>query len=249
MARYWPVLSASALMLAIMWIASQSFDPFVFPPLPAIAAAFWKIITTQYDEVAVTLLRYLVAFAMAIFCGWLVGLLMGAFRQTFGRFMQAFISIVQAVPALAWILFAVLWMQSVEARIGFVTFIIAFPFFVIAVYEGVRDMDRDILEAIEQFRPNRMQTLRILLLPQSVTHLIIAMRSTAAMTLKLMVLAEVLAANNGIGRAMATAQSNFSIDALFAWAFLLVLLNFVLIRIISQIEKRALRWRAEAVVR
>jgi len=249
MTKYWPVLSASALMLLIMYIGSQSFDPFVFPSLPAIAKAFWVIVTTELDQVAVTLLRYLVAFMLAIFCGWFVGLLMGAFRQTFGLFMQAFISIVQAVPALAWILFAVLWMQSVETRIGFVTFIIAFPFFVIAVYEGVRDMDRDILEAIEQFRPNRLQTLRILLMPQSVTHLIIAMRSTAAMTLKLMVLAEVLAADSGIGRAMATAQSDFSIDSLFAWAVLLVLLNFGLIKIIGKIEKRALSWRAEAIVR
>lgn len=249
MMKYWPTLSAITLVLAAVWLGSKNFDPFVFPSVPAIATAFWGIITTQLDQVGVTMMRYLVAFALAIFCGWVVGLLMGAFRQTFGRFMQALISIVQAVPALAWILFAVLWMQSVELRIGFVTFIIAFPFFVVAVYEGVRDMDRDMLEAIEQFRPNRMQTLRILLMPQSVTHLIIAMRSTAAMTLKLMVLAEVLAANNGIGRAMATAQGNFSIDQLFAWAVLLVLINFALIKIITLIEKRALRWRAEAVVR
>lgn len=247
--KHWPGLSATALVIAAMWLASKSFDPFVFPSLPAIAAAFWTILTTQLDQVAITLARYLVAFVLAIFCGWVVGLLMGAFRQTLGRFMQAMVAMVQAVPALAWILFAVLWMQSVEARIGFVTFIISFPFFVIAVYEGVRDMDRDMLEAIDQFRPNRLQILRILLIPQSVTHLIIAMRSTAAMTLKLMVLAEVLAANNGIGRAMASAQSNFSIDALFAWTVLLVLLNFVLIKIIDLIEKRALRWRAEAVVR
>ena len=247
--KNWPTLSAAALVIAAMWVASMNVDPFVFPSLPSIGKAFWTIITTQLDQVAVTILRFLVAFTLSIFWGWVIGLLMGAFRQTFGRFMQAMISIIQAVPALAWILFAVLWMQSVEARIGFVTFVIAFPFFVIAVYEGLRDMDKDILEAIDQFRPNRMQTLRILLMPQSVTHLIIAMRSTAAMTLKLMVLAEVLAANNGIGRAMATAQSNFSVDALFAWTVLLVLLNFVLLKIINLIEKRALRWRAEAVVR
>jgi NitT/TauT family transport system permease protein len=75
------------------------------------------------------------------------------------------------------------------------------------------------------------------------------MRSTAAMTLKLMVLAEVLAANNGIGRAMASAQSNFRIDLLFAWTVVLVILNFVLLKVIDLIEIRALRWRAEAVVR
>lgn len=181
-----------------------------------IAEGFKTIILNNWQQIAITLARYLVAFLCAIIAGWATGLLMGAFRQTFGRFMRAMIAIIQAVPALAWILLAVLWMRSVEARIWFITFITAFPFFVVAVYEGIRDMDRDVLEAIEQFRPTRMQILRILLIPQSITYLIISMRATAAMTLKIMVLAEVLAANNGIGRAMATAQSNFKIDLLFA---------------------------------
>lgn len=247
--RFWPGATALLVTVVGVWIASLTFDPFVFPDPSQIAEGFKTIILNNWQQIAITLARYLVAFLCAIIAGWATGLLMGAFRQTFGRFMRAMIAIIQAVPALAWILLAVLWMRSVEARIWFITFITAFPFFVVAVYEGIRDMDRDVLEAIEQFRPTRMQILRILLIPQSITYLIISMRATAAMTLKIMVLAEVLAANNGIGRAMATAQSNFKIDLLFAWAVLLVILNFIILKIIDVIEQRLLGWRREAVVR
>ena len=78
---------------------------------------------------------------------------MGAYRRIFGPLMGAFTSIIQAVPAISWILLAVLWMSSVEVRIGFITFMISVPFFIIAVYEGIRDMDKDVLEAVEQSAP------------------------------------------------------------------------------------------------
>ena len=110
-------------------------------------------------------------------------------------------------------------------------------------------MDNDVLEAVEQFRPSKLQTLRILLMPQSVVSLMTAMRSTAAMTLKIMVLAELLGANNGIGRAMGTAQANFQIDVVFAWTIILIAANFAVIKLIDLLERAVLRWRTEAVVR
>jgi ABC-type nitrate/sulfonate/bicarbonate transport system permease component len=245
----WAVPVAIALTLALYWLMSLSFDAYIFPPLTDVLEQVWKIVTGQPQNIAVTLLRYGAALFLAIIVGWALGLLMGAYRRIFGPLMGAFTSIIQAVPAISWILLAVLWMSSVEVRIGFITFMISVPFFIIAVYEGIRDMDKDVLEAVEQFRPSKFQTLRILLLPQSIVSLMTAMRSTAAMTLKIMVLAELLGANNGIGRAMGTAQANFQIDVVFAWTVILIAANFAVIKLIDLLERAVLRWRTEAVVR
>ena len=246
----WPTLVAVAIVLVAVWIGSLYIDDeFVFPRLSSIADALRGIFSDNIADILTTLRRYAVALTLAVVAGWLVGMLMGAFRDVFGRVMNPLVSIVQAVPALSWILLSVIWMTSVESRIAFITFMISFPFFVIAVYEGLRDMDKDMLEAIEQFRPTRLQVLRVVLLPQSVVSLIMAIRANGASTLKIMVLAEVLGANNGIGRSMSQAQSNFRIDQIFAWTFVLVLANFVLIKLVDQLERWALRWRAEAVVR
>ncbi|WGM22920.1 ABC transporter permease subunit (plasmid) [Paenarthrobacter sp. OM7] len=245
----WAVPVAIALTLALYWVVSLSFDAYIFPPLTDVLEQVWKILVGQPQNIAVTLLRYGAALFLAIIAGWALGLLMGAYRRIFGPLMGAFTSIIQAVPAISWILLAVLWMSSVEVRIGFITFMISVPFFIIAVYEGIRDMDKDVLEAVEQFRPSKFQTLRILLLPQSLVSLMTAMRSTAAMTLKIMVLAELLGANNGIGRSMGTAQANFQIDVVFAWTVILIAANFAVIKLIDLLERALLRWRTEAVVR
>src|SRR5690606_37386388 len=196
------------------------------------------------NSVGVTLLRFCVAMLLAGGLDWVIGIVMGAFRNSAGRFLQPFFSIVQAIPALSWVLLSVLWIGDIEARIIFVFFVIGIPFFVVPVFEGIRDLDTDLLHAIEQFRPTRWQTIRILLIPQSITYLLIALRSSSAFCLRILVFAEMIGATSGIGSSMGDAQSSFRLDLIFAWTIVLVVFNFILIGAIGFVEKRLLGWRA-----
>lgn len=247
--RYWPVLTTLLVVVGLLWAGSLFFPPFILPGPAAVGAALVEIVTEDGMEVFLTLGRYLFALLTAAVVGWAVGLLMGAFRNVFGRFMQPIVSVVQAIPSLSWILLVILWFSQVELRIWFVTFVLAFPFFVIAVYEGIRDMDKETLEAVEQFRPTKMQVISKLLIPQSFVNIITVLRSTAAMTLKIMIFSEMLGANNGVGQQMSLAQSGFRTDLILAWTVILVLINFLILWLVKQLEKKLLSWRSEAVVR
>lgn len=247
--RYWPTLAVIAFFVFLTWLGSLVFPRFIFPTVGDTAMAVFTIVTEQWQPLLITLLRFIVALAAAAFFGWLVGLFMGAFRKYFGRFMRQFTSFVQAIPALSWVVLAVLWISNIEMRIFFTTFLIAWPFFVIAVYEGIRDMDKDLLDAIDQFRPSKMQVLRILLVPQSLMTLMLAMRSTAAMTLKILVFFELIGANNGIGQQFSLAQTTYRIDLVFGWTVVLVIINFLMLALFDVAEKWLFRWRTEAVVR
>lgn len=245
----WATPAAVLTFLLLLWIGSLTLPRFIFPTPGEIVAAVGTILTTEYRPLLITLTRFVVALGASIVVGWAIGLLMGAFRQYFGRYMRQVTSIVQAIPALSWVLLAVLWLENVELRVFLTTFLIATPFFIIAVYEGIRDMDKDILDAVDQFRPNRWQVLRILLLPQSVVTLILATRSTAALTLKLLVFFELIGANNGVGQQFSKAQTTFQVDLILGWTIILVVINFIILWLVDQVEKHALRWRTEAVVR
>lgn len=247
--RYWPGVTMFVVLVGLLWVGSLYFDEFIFPGPLKIWDAILEILSTEGPQILLTLGRFLLALLSAIVAGWLVGLLMGAFRNVFGRLVQPFISVIQAIPSLSWVLLVILWFSQVELRIWFVTFILAFPFFVIAVYEGIRDMDKDVLEAVEQFRPTKMQVLTKLLAPQSFVNLITVLRSTSAMTLKIMIFVELLGASNGIGQRMGLAQSSFRIDLIFGWTVILIVANFLLLRVIGLIEGKLLSWRSEAVVR
>lgn len=236
-------------VLAGIQITSLFMPAYLFPDLRAIGTGLMEILREHRGDIVVTIARFAGALLVAMVLGWAIGLLMGAFRSTLGELLRPVFSIMQAVPALSWILVSVIWLHSVEVRIFFIVFVIGVPFFVVAVFEGVRNIDHELMEGIGQFRPSRLQVLRVLLVPQSLTYMLMTLRSAGAFCLRILVFAELIGATAGVGYAMGTAQANFRIDLIFGWTIVLIVANFVLMAVVDLAERYLLRWRREAVVR
>jgi NitT/TauT family transport system permease protein len=237
------------LLLAAVQVVSWFTPRYVFPDVPMIWDAVVEIVTEDYQSILSTLTRFFIALFAAMMVGWLLGLLMATFRNTVGELLRPVFSIMQAVPALSWVLISVIWLHSIEVRVLFIVFVIGVPFFVISVYEGIRNTDHDMVEAVNQFRPSRWQVLTYLFVPQSVSYVIITLRSASSFCLRILVFAELIGATTGVGYEMGQAQANFRIDLIFGWTVLLIIFNFALMGAIDLLEKRLLRWRKEAVVR
>ncbi|MFF0371240.1 ABC transporter permease [Micromonospora sp. NPDC005087] len=236
-------------VLAGIQITSLFMPEYVFPDLPAIGQALMEILRDERGDITATVLRFTGALLGAMVAGWAIGLLMGAFRNTVGELLRPVFGIMQAVPALSWILVSVIWLHSVEARIFFIVFVIGVPFFVVAVFEGIRNIDHELMEGIGQFRPSRLQILRVLFVPQSLTYMLMTLRSAGAFCLRILVFAELIGATAGVGYSMGLAQANFRIDLIFAWTVVLVVFNFLLTAVVDLAERHLLKWRREAVVR
>lgn len=245
----WNVALVILLILGIFYLSGLFFPPYLFPSLGKVWAGFSSILVDQMPTIGITLARFVISLAVAVIVGWILGLLMGAFRKTIGEFFTPVFSVMQAVPALSWVLLAVLWISDSNLRIGFISFFICMPLIAIAVYEGIRNIDPEIVEAVDQFRPTKFQVLRIVLIPQSVVYLIMSLRSTSAFLLRILVFAELIGASTGIGQQMQVAQTNFMLDMIFAWTFVLIIVNFALVFIIDKAENYLLRWRGEAQIR
>lgn len=247
--QVWPTIVVAALLVGLIQLGHLSLPPYLFPSALAVGQAVVEAFTVDASDIFISLFRFIVALSTATLCGWLLGLLMGAFRKSVSRILKPIFSILQAVPALSWVLLSVLWISEVEIRIWFICFMIGLPFYAIAVYEGIRDIDSELVEAIDQFRPNRWQVLVMLLIPQSLVYLLISMRSVSSLILRILVFAELIGASSGIGEAMGAAQTNFRMDMIFAWTIVMVLFNFLLMGGIDLLERHLLSWRKEVAVR
>lgn len=244
----WPTIAVAVVALIIVQIASLFFPPFVLPNVPAITAGLWEVLSDNSMHIWITLGRFLAALGLAIVSGWLLGLIMGAFRSV-GKFVSPALNILMAVPALSWILVSVLWISSVEVRVIFICFIIAMPFFAVAVYEGIRDIDSDIVKAVEQFRPTKFQVVRTLFIPQSLVFLLVSVRSTSSLALRILVFAEMIGATSGVGKEMSTSLANFRMDLILAWTIVMIIGNFLIVWAIDKAEKKLLNWREEVTLR
>ncbi|VTU46469.1 Putative aliphatic sulfonates transport permease protein SsuC (plasmid) [Variovorax sp. SRS16] len=247
--KMWATAIVFVIFILLIEIGHRSLPPFLFPSSVEIWRALVRAVTEQYAHILITAARFLFALATATVIGWFLGLLMGAFRNTLGALANPALSILQAVPAVSWVLVAILWMSNVEARVWFICFMVGVPLYAVSVYEGVRDIDADVVEAIDQFRPSRWQTIHILLVPQSLVHLLVSMRSVSSLVLRILVFAELIGASTGVGSQMSDAQTNFQMAMIFAWTVIMIAVNFIIVLLIDWSETKLLGWRKEATVR
>lgn len=240
----WPTWLALLVLIGILQLANFILPPYLVPDVAATLTAVGSIVVNEPMTALVTLARFAIALGAAMLCGWLFGLAMTLW-PILGRLLKPYFSIILATPALSLILLAILWVREIELRIFLVVFIIAIPFYVINTYEGLRAVDSDVARAVDQFRPKKWQRAAYLLVPHSVSFLIMTTRTVSGFTMRMLVFAELIGASTGIGTALNLAQSNFRVDVIIAWTIILVAINFAILGLVSLWERTALRWRAD----
>jgi NitT/TauT family transport system permease protein len=235
-------------MLVAMQIASAYVPDYVMPTPVSIFTATKDLLTTDKTHVLITLARLAASVAFSM----VVGIVIGGAMGTIGILrpvLRAIIVIDTGIPALSWMLVAVFWFRDPEVRIFFILTVILLPFYALNVYEGIRALPRDLIDMVESFRPSRWQVLRYLVIPHIVPYIFLTTKSVIGYAIRMAVFAELVASAIGIGSRMSLAQSTFRIDQVFAWTFLLVILNIGLQAGVSALEKVVLKWRPEVTVR
>jgi len=244
-------LATTLVVVAIvvaMQIASAYVPDYIMPAPISIFEATKNLLFSDKMHVLITLARLAASVAFSMIIGIVVGGAMGTIG--FIRpILRAIIVIDTGIPALSWMLVAVFWFRDPEVRIFFILTVILLPFYALNVYEGIRALPRDLTDMVESFRPSRWQVLRYLVIPHIVPYIFLTTKSVIGYAIRMAVFAELVASAIGIGSRMSLAQSTFRIDQVFAWTFLLVVLNIALQAGVAALEKIALKWRPEVQVR
>jgi NitT/TauT family transport system permease protein len=235
-------------MIIAMQIASGYVPDYIMPSPLSVFESTKDLLLNDKLHVLVTLARLAASVVFSMVAGIIIGGAMG----TIGFIrpvLRAIIVIDTGIPALSWMLVAVFWFRDPEVRIFFILTVILLPFYALNVYEGIRALPRDLVDMVESFRPSRWHVLRYLVIPHIVPYVFLTTKSVIGYAIRMAVFAELVASAIGIGSRMSLAQSTFRIDQVFAWTFLLVILNIALQAGVGALEKIALKWRPEVEVR
>ncbi|PZO62528.1 MAG: hypothetical protein DI636_12415, partial [Pelagerythrobacter marensis] len=92
----------------------------------------------------------------------------------------------------------------------------------LATIGGVKEVDRKLIEMAATFGASRLTTFRRVVLPAAVPAIFVGLRLSATTALLLLIAAEMIGANKGLGFQVMNAQYNFQIPQMFA-AILLTL--------------------------
>jgi ABC-type nitrate/sulfonate/bicarbonate transport system permease component len=114
---------------------------------------------------------------------------------------------------------------------------------VIATYTGIDGVPRNLIRMGQSFNLPWLAILRKIVLPGALPGILAGFRITASIALILLVAAEMIATQYGIGAFILTAGNLMQTDQLLAGVVLLSVLGLLIGTGLSRLEKWLLRWR------
>lgn len=242
------VWSRYGLLLAFLalWQVSSTtgwVNPSIFPPLHAIAGALFNGIASGalVDDIAISLQRSGIAFAAAVVVGIPLGLFMGQIRAV-ERALDPILQLFRQTSALALYPVFILLLGLGETSKVFVIFWATLFPILLSTIGGVKEVDAKLIEMARTYGASRLTVFRRVVLPASAPAIFVGLRLSATTALLLLIAAEMIGANKGIGFQVMNAQYNFQIPLMFAAIFLLALLGLAANAILILLQNRLCRW-------
>jgi NitT/TauT family transport system permease protein len=198
--------------------------------------------------VLMSLERVIVGFAIASVAGISLGILIGWYSIAEDLF-DGLINFLRAVPMTAWVPFAVFIFGIHE---GAAIFLIAFGSFfpiVVNVAAGARQTPRILIRAARMLgTPSRKLLLRVVL-PSALPGIFTGLRVGLGLAWVLVIVAEMLAVQGGLGYALWSAYQFSRLDLILAAIVSVGTLGLLSDRLISSVSNRALRWQVGSTAR
>lgn len=236
-------LAAGAVCLLGLWaLASTVFagDGFAVPTIAATWDALIEMAEagTLWTDFVASVRRVVVGYGISIVIGASLGLLIGSFA-TIDAFFEPQLGFLRYVPATALTPLFLIWLGIDEApKIALV--VVGTVFYnVLMVADVARAVPSELIKASYTLGAGRWTVLRRVIFPHAWPGMIDVARINLAAAWLMLVVAELLAAQEGLAFRIVRAQRFRRIDRMFA-----LLLVFGLLGIISDIALRALRNRS-----
>lgn len=174
--------------------------------------------------------------------GIVIGVLIGLFSYVRSGLVPL-VAAIFPIPKIALLPLFVIWFGIDEgskyALIAFGTFTPT----VVATYGAVDNVDRTLIRMGQSFGLSWLSIVRKIVLPGAMPGILSGLRISLSIAIILLVAAEMLGAEYGIGAYILQAGSLYDLERLFAGVVMLSCLGVLVSGAISLIERRVLAWR------
>jgi NitT/TauT family transport system permease protein len=117
------------------------------------------------------------------------------------------------------------------------------PIFIIDSLDAMKGIPAELKQMARSFRPTNWQVLQTIIIPGILPNILTSWKINLTLAVRVVTIAELVGAVNGIGHGLVLAQEMFSISDVFAWTVVLVLILYGLQGLVNLAEHRFLRWR------
>jgi NitT/TauT family transport system permease protein len=201
----------------------------------------WLLSGELPSDALASLSRVLIGFAIGTLLALPLGLFMGVNATVF-RLFNPTIEILRPIPPIAYIPLAMLWFGLGNPPAYFLISLGAFFPVLINTISGVRNVDSIFIRAAQNLGAGGLTMFWRIILPAATPHILTGVRVGLGVAFIVVIVAEMIAVNSGVGYRILEAREYTYTDKVIAGMFTIGLLGLGLDLIVSRINNYLLRW-------
>jgi NitT/TauT family transport system permease protein len=241
--RVMPVLLVGVLV-AVWWMAARPSKIFPTP---------WRVMTGMIElagkgvlaqHVVASLFRVTMGYGIAVALAIPLGSVMGWFPAVF-RAVNPIIQLLRPISPIAWIPLAILWFGVSDASPTFLIFLSSFFPTVVATTSGVHLVEQHYIRAARNFEVGGFRLFRQVIFPAALPQIITGMRVGLGVAWLVVVAAEMVAINSGLGYLIIDSRNaGTRYDLVVAGMVLIGVIGYLLDLVMRRLESlEEVRWR------
>jgi ABC-type nitrate/sulfonate/bicarbonate transport system permease component len=192
-------------------------------------------------HIAASLFRTSAGFVAGAIFGICVGMAMG-YSQIVSSALAPFFSFIRPTPPIAYIPLVILWFGIGEVSKIVLIFLASFLYVALNTAAGVRAVPQDMIRVARALGTNNFRLFYAVILPEALPYVMLGLKIALALSWAVVVSAELVAAQAGLGFVIMDAGTFFRIPDLYAGIFLIGLIGLFLERGLTLFERRFIHW-------
>jgi len=219
-----------AVVLAAWWLAAAAgIFPKLFLPSPSDVVGRLVELAgdgTLWNDVAVSTYRILVGFVIATVLAIPIGILIGTYRLAEAA-IEPMNDFIRYMPVVGFIPLTIIWIGIDDSQKFAIIFIGTFFQEVLLVMDNVKRVDRDLVNIGYTLGLRDVSILFRIILPSAAPGIWDTLRISLGWAWTWIVLAELVAAGNGLGYRITTAQRYFQTETIIGYLVVLGILGLI----------------------
>ncbi|APM39671.1 ABC transporter permease [Clostridium kluyveri] len=180
---------------------------------------FWKSVLSS-------VIRVIIGILLSVIIGIVLGLTAGL-NKFVEELLEPVVITVKATPVISIIIIALVWFNSSNVVI-FTAILICFPIVYTNVLQGIKSIDKSLIQMANVFKVKRKYVLKDIYLPSIKNYIVSGILMCMGIGWKVSVASEVLSIPRySIGLNLLSAKTTLETAELFAWTIVVVILSFM----------------------
>ena len=241
---FFAALGMIAPFAAWWWLATSGVMDKVFMPSPMdvlIRVYHWYEDDDLLGDAWISIYRVTVGFLLSAVIAVPLGVMIGTYRPIQALF-EPLMDFIRYMPAVAFIPLVMLWVGIDEGSKIAIIWIGTFFQMVLMVAEDIRRVPMAQIEAAQTMGAGGEEIVSLVIFQSAKPALLDTLRITMGWAWTYLVVAEMVAANSGLGYAILKAQRFLQTDKIFAGIILIGLIGLVIDQLFRLLHRKSFPW-------